>query len=121
MATILIVDDQPSIRVLLKGILSRTGHDLRFAENGLEALEVLEQRSIDLLITDINMPQMDGLELLSRLQNRPDLPKIVMSAQRPQDIGAKLEAHDVADLFEKPLDIKRLRGRIEELLAQPRP
>ena len=117
MATILIVDDQPSIRVLLKGILSRTGHELLFAENGLEALNVLEQ-PVDLLITDINMPQMDGLELLSHLGDRPELSKIAMSAQRPQDIEPKLEALGVTDLFEKPLDIKRLRARIEELLTR---
>ena len=105
------------MRVLLKGVLSRTGHNLLFAENGLEALSVLKQ-PVDLLITDINMPQMDGLELLSRLENRPDLPKIAMSAQRPQDIEPKLKALGVTDLFEKPLDIKRLRARVEELLAR---
>ncbi len=119
MASILIVDDQPSIRVLLRGILSRTGHDLYFAENGLEALGILEQQPIDLLITDINMPQMDGLELLGHLQDRPDLPKIVMSAQRPQNKALGLEALGVADFFEKPLDIKRLRERVEALLTQP--
>lgn len=117
MASILIADDQPSIRVLLKGILGRTGHDLYFAENGLEALKLLEKQPIDLLITDINMPQMDGLALLSHLQEYPDLIKFAMSAQRSQDIESSLEPLGVADFFEKPLDIKRLRGRVEELLA----
>ncbi len=121
MASILIVDDQPSIRVLLKGILSRSGHALYFAENGVEALDALEQHAVDLLITDINMPQMDGLELLNRLQDRPNLSKLAMSAQRPQDIEPKLEALGVTDFFEKPLDIKRLRQRVETLLAQHRP
>ncbi len=95
--------------------MGRTGHDLYFAENGVEALELLAQQHIDLLITDINMPQMDGLELLNRLQAYPDLNKFAMSAQR--DIEPRLEPLGVADFFEKPLDIKRLRGRVEELLA----
>lgn len=107
------------MRTLLKGILGRTGHDLFFAENGVEALDVLEEQHIDLLITDINMPQMDGLELLGRLQNRDayPLPKIAMSAQRSRDVELKLEALGVENFFEKPLDIKRLRQRVETLLA----
>ena len=111
------------MRTLLKGILGRTGHDLFFAENGVEALEVLEEQPIDLLITDINMQQMDGLELLERLQDREDrpLPKIAVSAQRSRDIELKLQALGVADFFEKPLDIRRLRQRVDTLLAQHGP
>ena len=107
------------MRVLLKGILGRTGHDLHFAENGVEALSAVEQRPVDLLLTDIDMPRMDGLELLSRLQDHPDLIKLVMSAQGSQEVELRLEPLGVADFFEKPLDIKRLRGRVEELLGLP--
>ena len=107
------------MRVLLKGILGRTGHDLCFAENGLEALSVLEQHPVDLLLTDIDMPQMDGLELLSHLQDRPGLIKLVMSAQGSQELELRLESLGATDFFEKPLDIKRLRERVEALLALP--
>ena len=125
MASILIVDDQRAMRILLKGVLGLTGHELHLAEDGLEALDILGAQSIDLLITDINMPKMDGLELLSRLQERANLIKLVMSAQDSPDATSRLEARleslGVADFFEKPLDIKGLRRRVEELLSLPQP
>ena len=102
------------MRVLLRGILSSTGHTLFVAENGLEALEVLEAQPIDLLLTDINMPKLDGLELLERLKDKPDLIKLAMSARGSQ-VGT-LESLGVTDFFEKPLDIKRLRQRVTSLL-----
>ena len=102
------------MRVLLKGILSSTGHTLCVAENGLEALEILEAQPINLLLTDINMPKLDGLELLKQLADKLDLIKLVMSA-RDSEVGT-LRALGVKDFFEKPLDIKRLRRTVASLL-----
>lgn len=103
------------MRVLLRGVLARLGHTLYLAENGLDALDVLEAQAIDLLLTDINMPQMDGLELLRRVQDRPELIKLVMSAQG-ETPPSTLESLGATDFFEKPLDIQRLKQTVVALL-----
>ena len=64
--TILIVDDIPDIRELLSIILSDAGYEVLSASNGLEAIEILASNSIDLVVTDILMPKMDGIELINR-------------------------------------------------------
>jgi CheY-like chemotaxis protein len=81
MSTILVVDDDQSSRALLQEILSLAGHEVVQAEDGRQALERVEQGSIDLVITDRLMPCMGGLELLQALARRPVvIPAIVVSA-----------------------------------------
>ena len=78
---ILIVDDESSASEYLRLILQEDGHSVRATANGVEALIALETNPFDLVISDIRMPQMDGLELLTHLQQRwPDLPAIMLTA-----------------------------------------
>jgi len=116
-ATILIVDDQPTMRFLLRSILRSEGHAILEAEHGQAALAVLAAHAdIELLITDIDMPVMDGLELLRALRFRPTLPKLVVSgcsaAPPLADLG-------VSGFFGKPLELTTFRGTVRRLLTTP--
>jgi len=70
MAHILVVDDQETIRHLLCEVLSRMGHDVSEAGDGVEALNLCEEHTFDLLVLDYRMPDMDGLEVAERLKGK---------------------------------------------------
>ena len=79
---ILLVDDEPSIRVVLGAILEEAGYVVDVAEDGLHALRQIEAAVPDLVITDLRMPNMNGFELLEALRARlPGIPRIVISGE----------------------------------------
>jgi two-component system, chemotaxis family, chemotaxis protein CheY len=89
MATILVVDDSPVMQRLLTLMLERNEHEVIAAGNGREATTYLEQRRVDLIITDVNMPEMDGLTLLQQLRansRHKDLPVVVLTASSQEGI-----------------------------------
>jgi two-component system, NtrC family, response regulator PilR len=78
---VLVVDDERSVRELLSIVLRRDGHDVLLAEDGAAAVEVLKRERIDILITDIRMPVMNGVDLLRAAKGiAPELATIVMTA-----------------------------------------
>src|SRR5262245_3485049 len=80
MARILVIDDDEAIRSVLTVLLGNKNHEVVTAQNGRRGLEAVENSHFDLLITDIFMPEMDGLEAMRLVRmNKPDLPIIVMS------------------------------------------
>ena len=80
MAKILIIDDEKDVRVVLKEVLKRAGFDAIVAANAMEGLEKLEADGVDLVITDVIMPGMDGVAAIERIRkNHPDMPIIVIS------------------------------------------
>ncbi|MGB9562093.1 MAG: response regulator [bacterium] len=88
---ILVVDDQESILELLKAILERENFEVFLAANGFDALDIIAHNEIDLVITDVSMPELDGFTLLQIIKNRyPNLPVIVMTGY--YDIYTKEEA-----------------------------
>jgi two-component system, chemotaxis family, chemotaxis protein CheY len=89
MATILVVDDSPVMQRLLKLMLQRSDHTVVTVDNGTEAVNSLAKLSIDLVITDVNMPEMDGLTLLQKLradERYQNLPIIVLTASGQERI-----------------------------------
>ncbi len=81
MAQILIVDNEASMREFLSIVLKKEGYDCRTAENGKEALKVIEEEPIDLVLSDIKMPKMNGLELLKALKiASPETVVVMMTA-----------------------------------------
>ena len=81
METILIVDDEKNYRVVLSAFLSSAGYETLTAESAQQALEIVETTSLDLVLTDMKMPAMDGIELLKRIKEKvPDLPVVMMTA-----------------------------------------
>jgi len=86
MARILIIDDDEAIRSVLTVLLANKNHEVVTAQNGRRGLEAIENDHFDLLITDIFMPEMDGLEAMRLVRkSKPDLPIIVMSGSGNQD------------------------------------
>jgi two-component system chemotaxis response regulator CheY len=116
MKTILVVDDSPTIQRTLSFMLRRMGHNALTARNGLEALSQLEANQVDIIITDINMPEMDGLTLMHTVRERAHLRHIPIvlltdSGEWQQD-GRSLDA----DAFlTKPISSHQLMGKISNL------
>ena len=87
MATVLVVDDDAGVRQIASLILKQKGHSTMQATNGLEALMVYSsyRANLDLVLTDIDMPQMNGMELAARIRESDPEKKILMMSGRPPD------------------------------------
>ena len=104
--SILIVDDDAWIRGSLTDALSRSGNEVRTAENAEAALAVLAESHIDMVLTDVRMPGMDGLELLRLLRERmPDLAVVLMTAYDDLPTVSTAMREGAADFLVKPLDL----------------
>ncbi len=115
MKKILIVDDEVSFLLSLRDGLSkhRDKFQILTAENGREAVDVLRSMSIDLLVTDLKLPEMNGFELLAwTSRHQPQLPVIVMSAFGTPEIEERLAKMDTLQFLDKPLDIQMLEEGI---------
>jgi two-component system nitrogen regulation response regulator NtrX len=107
--TVLIIDDEASIRTSLDGALRDEGYRVRLAASGKEGLESLRQESADVVILDIWMPEMDGLETLKLLKSEwPDLPVIMMSGHGTIDTAVKSTKLGAFDFLEKPPSLEKL-------------
>jgi len=119
MKTVLVVDDEPTVRfALAEGLADRRrGIKVATAGSGLEAITVLESERVDLVLTDLRMPEMDGFELLAHLRrNFAGLPVIVMTALGGSETETRLEG--TVECFTKPFNVPVLKAKIRELLAQ---
>jgi DNA-binding response OmpR family regulator len=108
---VLIVDDEVSFLLSLKDGLSahRDTFEVFTAVNGKEAVEILNEKPIDLLVTDLKLPEMDGFELLAwSSRHKPQLPVIVMSAFGTPEIETRLAGMDTLEFLDKPLDLETL-------------
>ena len=104
---ILVVDDDPVIRSVIKDVLnSYTELEVLTAENGKEAIKYLKEQPLDLVVTDLKMPVMNGLKLLAFMNRHyPELPAIVLTGYGNAKLEGRIEAYDTFQYFEKPLDI----------------
>ncbi len=114
MKTILIVDDDQTTRNLISRILSHAEElAVITAANGQEAIEIINKTNIDLIITDIVMPVMDGFELLSYIsENCPEIPVFVMTAHDSPEIDSKIRSLNIAQYFIKPLNMDEFKLRL---------
>lgn len=115
---ILVVDDQPEIRRVLRLGLVAEGYDVRVAEDGASALQVLGDWNAEAVITDLSMPHMDGIELCRRLRAHSQVPVIVLSVRQEEE--AKLEAFHAGadDYVTKPFSINELLARLKANLRR---
>ncbi|MBF0192533.1 MAG: response regulator [Magnetococcales bacterium] len=123
MATIMVVDDDENCRLLLGAILRSSGHEVIEAENGKVGLEVYLQNSIDLIITDIFMPLMDGIDLLAAVLSRhPDRKMIAISggykAMNAQLILKMAQSFGAIDIISKPFQIVTVVEKVEMALQR---
>ncbi|MDM8158943.1 sigma-54 dependent transcriptional regulator [Labilibaculum sp. K2S] len=109
MSKILIIDDEKSIRNTLKEILSYEDYEISLAENGLEGIELAKSDEFDVVLCDIKMPQMDGIEVLEKIQELGlDIPVIMISGHGNIDTAVESIKKGAFDFLEKPLDLNRI-------------
>lgn len=109
MAAVLVVDDEPDVRLVTRVILEAVGHDVREAESGEAALEALGAGDVpDVLLLDVRMPGIDGWEVLRRLRGQPghlcDLPVVVFTADISVAEQAPVELREREFFLGKPFD-----------------
>jgi two-component system KDP operon response regulator KdpE len=115
---ILVVDDEPQITRVLRTTLSSQGYDIRVANDGETALEIMKDWTPDLVITDLAMPRMDGLELCKRIRSSAEMPIIVLSVKDQE--RTKVQALDTGadDYVTKPFGISELLARVRANLRR---
>ncbi len=116
---ILVAEDSSSVRKFIAFSIKLIGHEVIAAEDGMDALEQLPKGKIDMLITDLNMPNIDGLRLIRTIRKEPeykDLPIIILSSlSTDEDIRAGLEAGADSYLV-KPFNTKRIQYEVTKYL-----
>jgi class 3 adenylate cyclase len=120
---LLVVDDNRVNRLLLGRALEQLGHAVAFAENGREALEALRQRRVDLVLLDIEMPEMNGYQVLEALAADPrlrDLPVVMMSSVEEVDSVARCIEMGAEDYLFKPVNPVLLKARVGSSLEKKR-
>jgi two-component system, response regulator, stage 0 sporulation protein F len=118
MATILIVDDQFGIRVLLQEVLEKAGYSTFQAPNGQVALDIVQSHKPDLILLDMKIPGMDGLEILRNIRKLEiDTKVIMMTAYGELDLIQEAMEMGALAHFTKPFDIDELRQVVQIHLA----
>ncbi len=113
----LIVDDEPDIRELLELTLGRMNIETRSAANLTDARRLLDETHIDLCLTDMRLPDGDGLELVDHIQqNKPDLPVAVITAYGSMEIAVQALKAGAFDFISKPIDLNVLRNLVKGAL-----
>ena len=118
MANILIADDEANLRKVLSVLLSQEGHTATSVANGADALQRVKEGGIDILITDLKMPGITGLELLQKVQRFDhDLPVIVITAHGTVETAVKALKEGAFDYITKPFDKNELRLAVQKAIA----
>src|SRR5437660_7277560 len=119
-ATILVADDDRAIRMVLNQALARLGHDVRMTGNAATLWSWVADGLGDLVITDVVMPDENGLDLVPRIRKlRPELRVIVMSAQNTLLTAVKATERGAFEYLPKPFDLKELVNVVERALTAP--
>jgi len=119
---ILAVDDQESVRTMLRRELSDRGHTVLEAADGAEALHLVRRRNgaVDLILSDVVMPQMNGTELATRIGGEfPDIPVILMSAFAPAGVARVGFGQSIVPVLQKPFDPVQLAELVQLALEHP--
>ncbi len=118
MARILVVEDLRLERLLLEGLLRRAGHETVLACDGAEALEVFGRLTIDVVITDIQMPNVDGLELIAALGAVSPAPPVIAVSGAGEDGLRRARVAGATATFSKPIDPPELLSAISEAMRE---
>jgi two-component system KDP operon response regulator KdpE len=115
---ILVVDDEPQITRVLRTTLSAQGYDLRVANDGETALEIMKDWTPDMMITDLSMPQMDGLELTRHVREHSTMPIIVLSVRGEERTKVRALDAGADDYVTKPFGMNELLARVRANLRR---
>jgi len=114
---ILVVDDEPNLRRVLRAQLERDGYDVHTSEDGEQALSLLTEHHIDLVITDLRMPKVDGMELLRRISALEDpMPVVMITAHGTVDTAVEALKMGAFDYITKPFDQEDVRTIVRKAL-----
>jgi CheY-like chemotaxis protein len=115
---VLLADDEPNVRRLYGQMLEGNGYDIEIAIDGQEALDVAISGSFDLLILDLNMPRLDGFEVMAGLKEAGKvLPVIVMTGHFPEEVVEdRLEGLQVVEVLRKPVMITTLLNAVKRVI-----
>jgi len=119
--TILIVDDFENTRRVVEFSIKKLEHEILMAENGIDALKYFDGRKIDLLITDLNMPKMDGIELVTEVRKNPlymFIPILMLTTERNQEKKDLADAVKVTAWVQKPFEQERFVKIVQRCLKQ---
>jgi two-component system chemotaxis response regulator CheY len=119
---VLVVDDQNSVRAMTRMTLEELGfRHIHEAENGVQAMETASVQPLDLIISDFNMPEMDGLGLLRAVRGHPvarKVPFILLTGRGDRELVVKAAQAGVNNYLVKPFTAAILRGKIEQVIGK---
>ena len=117
--TLLIADDEPNIRRVLQAIFVKDGYDVQVAENGVKALEWASANHVDVLITDLIMPDMNGVELIQKVKQRhPAAVAVVITAYATIKTCVDAMRYGASDYITKPFDMDEIRAVVKRAVAK---
>ena len=119
MVRIMIIEDDEEMRSLLKDFFEEEGFETDSVSNGVDALRMLSKDHFDLVITDIRMPGLTGLDILPRIRSlKPETPIIVMTAYGSDDVRRRSFERGATIYLEKPIHLSELRTVIREMVLR---
>ncbi len=114
---ILVVDDDPGVRSILRKILTGAGHHVSEAQDGTEALQLIANQPYDLITMDLVMDRMDGVDAISVLINEAQTPVLVISAHLTDEIHQDLLDRGITEWIDKPFSAAKIQSTVERLIA----
>src|SRR5207247_1665437 len=119
MRRILVIDDEKSMRELLTHLLKRAGHRVNAAESGEKGIELFDKDVYDLVISDVSMPGMSGLDVLRKVRDSsPETPVVLITAYGSKETAIEAVKLGAFDYFEKPFNVEEVLKRVGNALAQ---
>jgi DNA-binding response OmpR family regulator len=119
MVRIMIIEDDEEMRSLLKDFFEEEGFETDSASNGVDALQALSKDHFDLVITDVRMPGLTGLDILPRIRRlKPEIPVIVMTSYGSDDVRRRSLERGATIYLEKPIYLSQLRPVIREMVLR---
>lgn len=120
-ANVLIVDDSRTVRMMVRSALEQAGHRVTEAYDGVNAIATLENVKPDLIITDVNMPEMDGITLVRELRGRPGFPRIpilILTTVQDADMKEKGRQAGATGWMCKPFQPDQLTAVVQKVLSR---
>ncbi len=117
---ILIVDDEKEINLMLKGFFTALGYDTLTAFDGDEAMKIINSVTLDLILLDIRMPGVDGIQILKKVRKEKPMTKVIVMTAYREDVIEEVERIGIDGFFPKPIDFSRFIDRIRYVLKETR-
>jgi len=125
-ASVLVVDDDPAVGKVLEGLLRQAGHDVQWVSSAADALEILDQRFVQLVLSDVRMPNVDGMELLTKIKEGwPEVQVVLMTAHGTVALAVEAMKRGASDFVQKPFERDEIlfvvKKELERLAAPTAP